>query len=96
MTDLIVTADVIERMRADLSRLLNEFENANANSDSVADSVGHPHLADKVRNFAHNWDQRRKDLVDQIKTIEKNMAEIQKQFDIIDKQFADGLGGDKH
>ena len=60
-----VTADVIERMRADLSRLLNEFENANANSDSVADSVGHTHLADKVRNwgFPLDWPLRPGDTV---------------------------------
>jgi len=93
MSDLIIEADVIERMRVDLGRLLKEFEDANANSDSVAESVGHPHLADKVRNFAHNWEHRRKDLIEQIRTIEKNLAEIQKQFDTVDKKFATGLGG---
>lgn len=93
MSDLIVQGDVIERMRADLNRLLSEFENANANSDSVAESVGHPHLADKVRSFASNWEHRRQDLVDQIKTIEKNMAKIQKEFDELDQDFATGLTG---
>ena len=93
MSDLVIKIDVIERMRVDLGRLQTEFENANANSDSVAESVGHPYLGDKVRNFAHNWDQRRKDLVDQIKTIQDNMAEIQKQFDIVDEDFANSLEG---
>ena len=93
MSDLILDGDVIERMRSDLGRLRREFDDANENSDAVAVAVGHSHLADKVRNFAHNWDQRRKDLVEQITTIEDNMAEISMQFATLDGDLATDLNG---
>jgi ribosomal protein L11 methylase PrmA len=83
MSDLIVEVDVIQRMRVDLGYMLTEFEDASANSDSVAESAGHPDLADKVLNIAHNWEQCRNDRIEQMRTTERNLAEIHKQFDTI-------------
>lgn len=91
MSDLVITVDVIERMRGDLARIRREFENANRNSDSAADAVGHRGLADRVRNFAHNWDNRRRDLVEQIETIEEQLDNLQEQFDVTDRELAAGL-----
>ena len=91
MSDLTIEIDVIERMRGDLARVRREFENANRNSDSTADAVGHPGLADRVRGFAHNWDNRRRDLVEQIETIEGQLGNLQDQFDVTDRELASGL-----
>jgi hypothetical protein len=93
MSDLVVEVDVIERMRGDLGRIRREFENANQNSESTAEAVGHPGLAEHVRNFAHNWDNRRRDLVEQIETIEGQLDNLQEQFDVTDRELASGLGG---
>lgn len=94
MSDLIIKADVMDGMRSDLARLQREFENANENSDAVAEAVGHDWLAERVRNFAHNWDNRRKDLVEQLQTVQDNMKEIQDAFEEIDVEFANGLNGE--
>jgi len=93
MTDLVIEVDVIERMRGDLARVRREFEHANQNSDDTADAVGHDHLADRVRNFAHNWDNRRRDLLEQIETIEGQLDNLQEQFDVTDRELASGLEG---
>ena len=93
MSNLVVEIDVVQRMKTDLGRVRREFENANERSDEVADAVGHPTLADRVRGFAHNWDNRRKDLVEQITTIEGHLDNIQEQFDIIDVELASGFAG---
>ena len=93
MNDLIVEVDVIERMRSGLGQVRREFENANENSDEAADAVGHRALAERVRAFAHNWDNRRSDLVAQIVHIEEHLDNIQEQFDMIDIELKDGLSG---
>mgnify|MGYP003399505284 FL=1 len=93
MNDLLVDVDVIERMRTGLSRVKREFENANENSNDAADAVGHHGLAERVRGFAHNWDNRRGELVAQITHIEDHLDNIQEQFDIIDTELKDGLSG---
>jgi len=93
MSDLIVEIDVVQRMKIDLGRVRREFENANERSDEVAEAVGHRALGERVRGFAHNWDNRRKDLVEQITQIEGHLDNIQEQFDIIDIELASGLTG---
>ena len=94
MGDLVIEIDVIERMRTDLGRVRREFENANENAEDVAEAVGHPYLAERVRSFATNWDGRRRDLVEQMTTIEDQLDNIQEQFDVIDTEFASSLDGE--
>ncbi|TPW71640.1 hypothetical protein [Schumannella sp. 10F1B-5-1] len=91
MADLIVDYELLRSMSAQLATVRAEFENANAHSDAVAVAVGHGKLGDKVENFAHNWDQRRKDLVEQIEQVEKDLQKIEEKFSDADTEFATAL-----
>lgn len=93
MSDLIIDADVVARMRTDLARVRREFELADDNSDEVAAAVGHRRLADKVRNFSHNWTNRRGDLVEQLTTLEEHLHNLNVQFDGTDAGLADSVAG---
>ncbi|HWH98096.1 MAG TPA: hypothetical protein VNS80_06990 [Pseudolysinimonas sp.] len=93
MGDVMIVSDVIARMRTDLGRVRREFENANANSERVAEDVGHPRLGEKVTNFAHNWDQRRKELVEQIETVEGQLSTIESAFGEVDIELSGTLDG---
>lgn len=94
MSDLVIEVDVIERMRTNLGRVRREFENANDNATDAAEAVGHRYLAERVSNFAQNWDNRRRDLVEQIQTIEEQIDNIQEQFDVVDTELGSSLDGD--
>ena len=74
-----------------LKVIKTEFEDANDNSDTLADAVGHSHLAGKIRDFAHNWDMKRKGFVDDIGELEKNLTEGADAIDKTDQQLAAGL-----
>lgn len=93
MGDVLIGFDVLSRMRTELSIVRREFENATANSENVAEDVGHPRLGEKVVNFAQNWDHRRKELVEQIETVEKNIDTIQQAFADVDIELAGYLDG---
>lgn len=94
MGDVMIVSDVIARMRTDLGRVRGAFEDANADSQRVAEDVGHSRLGDKVWNFAHNWDQRRKELVEQIVTVEGQLEQIEVAFGEVDIELSGTLDGD--
>ena len=71
-----------------------EFQDANENSDTLAEAVGEDELAGRIRDFAKNWDVRRKDFVDKISKLQKNVEHGADSFEKTDKQLANGLTGD--
>lgn len=95
----------MDRLRVDTTMLrvagqqlrvvATEFQQANANSDDAADAIGHGGLADAVRSFAHNWDDRRAKMVEKIGTLAKSAVTVGEAFEELDKQFAAALRGDK-
>ena len=93
MPDIMIVADVVERMRTDLSKVRAEFESANSYSESAAEATGHIRLGTKVYDFSHNWDQRRKELVAQIQNIEANLDMIDTQFGELDVTLSQSLDG---
>lgn len=72
-----------------------EFHHANANSDDAADAIGHRGLADAVRSFAHNWDDRRAKMVEKIDTLAKSATGVGDAFEQVDTEFAAALRGEK-
>ena len=71
-----------------------EFHHANANSDDAAEAIGHRGLADAVRSFAHNWDDRRAKMIEKIDTLATSAAGVGEAFEQVDKEFAAALRGD--
>jgi hypothetical protein len=91
MDKLKVDTQSLRDTAAALKLIKTEFDDANANSDTLADAVGEPGLASRVRDFAQNWDMRRKDMVDKIATLEKNISDGADALDKTDKQLGDSL-----
>lgn len=67
--DLVLDTDQLRQLGADLRLVAEEFTHANNRSDDVADDVGHDDLADAIREFAHNWDDKREKMVADIGTL---------------------------
>jgi len=71
-----------------------EFDDADAHSDAAAESVGHHELASAVRDFAHGWDDRRAELVQEVAALAQSCEGIGDGFEDLDRQFAAALRGD--
>jgi hypothetical protein len=84
-TALLRTAGTQLRVVAD------EFQQANANSDDAAEVVGHRDLAEAVRSFAHNWDDRRAKMVEKIGALAESATTVGDAFEELDKEFAAAL-----
>jgi uncharacterized protein YukE len=74
-----------------LKLISSEFTDANDNSDALANAVGHAELADHVRNFAHNWDERRKEMLEVIEDLRKTMTDGAETVEEADAGLATSL-----
>ncbi|MFT4108298.1 hypothetical protein [Propionicimonas sp.] len=90
---LIVEVDAIRTMGNDLKSVAAEFDGANANSDVIADAVGHPGLAEEVRDFAHGWDDTRAKMVEAMKALGDAAITVADNWVDLDRQGADALTG---
>ncbi|MGH3831273.1 MAG: hypothetical protein ACRDRS_12645 [Pseudonocardiaceae bacterium] len=95
MGTLRVDTALLRVAGSQLRVVATEFQQANANSDDAADAIGHRGLADAVRSFAHNWDNRRAKMVEKIGTLAKSATGVGEAFDELDQQFAAALRGQK-
>ena len=71
-----------------------EFQRANANSDDVAEVVGHRGLAEAVRSFAHNWGDHRAKMVEKIGALAESASAVGEAFEELDTEFAATLRGE--
>lgn len=95
MNPLRVDTSLLRTAGEQLRVVATEFHHANANSDDAADAIGHRGLADAVRSFAHNWDDRRAKMVEKIDTLAKSATGVGDAFEQVDTEFAAALRGEK-
>lgn len=91
MGDLRIDTHSLRDLGGELGQIGSEFEHANTRSDVIAGAVGHDGLADAITDFAHGWDDRRKDMVDSIQFMAKAATGIADAFEDADAQLADAL-----
>lgn len=94
MDTLRVDTALLRTAGTQLRTVADEFQQANANSDDAAEVVGHRGLAEAVRSFAHNWDDRRAKMVEKIGTLAKSATMVGEAFEELDKEFAAALRAD--
>jgi uncharacterized protein YukE len=91
MDKLKIDTEVLRESVRALDLVDSEFTDANNNSDALADAVGHNELADRVRNFAHNWDHRRKEMIEAIESLRKILTEGADTIEQTDQKLASNL-----
>ena len=88
---LIVDVLLLEAVAIDVGRIHSEFTNATERSERLGDAVGHAALAERVEAFAANWDQRRKELSEQLDTVHKHLDTVVEGFRTTDEELAKAL-----
>ncbi|MCA5894542.1 hypothetical protein LEP48_14480 [Isoptericola sp. NEAU-Y5] len=94
MADLRVDLDAVTELGSSLTRVANEFENANTKSDRIAEAVGHEGLAGAVRDFAHSWDDTRGKMTENLRLLADASTQVAQAFTDIDSDLADGISGE--
>lgn len=87
MGDLEIDTDVLVEAGRSLRVVATEFEHANANSDRAAEAVGDDRLADRVRDFAHNWDDKRGKILKNIGTLAEAATGVGEAFEQLETDF---------
>lgn len=93
MTDLEIDTVILTDAGHALRIVATEFENANNNSDDAADAVGEHDLADKVRDFAHIWDDKRRKMLGDIAKLAEASSGTGEAFEQLERDFVDVLTG---
>lgn len=88
-----VEVEAIAKLGEDLVAVATEFEGANANSDSIANAVGHEELAQTVKDFAHGWDDKREKIAKATRALGEAAGQVAATWKDFDKQGADTLNG---
>jgi ABC-type transporter Mla subunit MlaD len=91
MVDLIIDLGLLSTLHQDLDAIGAEFKNADDFSDSVAAATGHDDLAGHVRDFAHKWNDKRKDMTEKVENLTKSVGAITDGFTKVDDGLAKAL-----
>ncbi|CAN5488664.1 hypothetical protein BH10ACT4_BH10ACT4_04860 [soil metagenome] len=91
MAELRLNPADVRDLGTHLSSIGQEFRDANTRSDRIAAAVGHPGLEDAVKDFAHEWDDTREAMVDDIDTLSKTSIAIADAFEQTDQQLGKAL-----
>lgn len=94
VADLRMNTDTMRDLGTDMAFTASEFEHANTRSDTIAAAVGHEGLANAITEFAHGWDDRRKEMIDSISFVADAARGIADGFDDTDIQLAQALTDD--
>ncbi|WP_336923463.1 hypothetical protein [Aquipuribacter sp. SD81] len=94
MADLEIDTVVLRETGAALRLVATEFEHANARTDALADALGHRGLAERVREFARSWDDRRAEMVEGIAALADTATGVGETYETIDSELAAALRGE--
>jgi len=82
----------LEPLQTELKNIIEEFEHAGSRSNDLESAVGSPYgeraLRDAASDFEGRWDDRRKQLMDDCKTVEEYVAAVIKGFQDFDRDAA--------
>ena len=88
---LVIAGASLSAAHAQLVRLRGEFESATARADDASESVGHPGLAQELRNVASGWNLHRKKLLDTLQALEGHLKGTIDTFEKVDTDIANNL-----
>jgi hypothetical protein len=95
MGDLELDTTVLEECGRSLRLVQQELQHADSIADNYAETVGHPKLADRLHDFAGNWDDTRKEMLGSIEGLGDAAKAIGDAFVDIEEHLVAALEGKK-
>ncbi|WP_223776109.1 hypothetical protein [Streptomyces sp. 135] len=89
MTDLGVDYDYLYTIKKDLSTVRKEFKGCTGHQEDLKDAYGSPYVSGAMEDFTTNWDDHRKELLDNIEKVGKLVEQSIENFEKLDKELAE-------
>lgn len=93
MGDLELDTTALDECGRSLRLVQQELEHAQSIADNYAATVGHGGLADRLHDFAGNWDDTRDEMLGSIKGLGDAARGIGKSFEEIETHLVAALEG---
>lgn len=91
MADLKVDYQLLDSIERNLSNLVSQFENIEAQTGSYDSAFGSSDISGAMGNFAGNWDSHRKQIVSSMKSLGQMVSATKKHFQDADDKLAASL-----
>ena len=96
MTDLIVTAAVLEESSAKLAAIKQEFDTAGDRVKEDAEVWGQENVRSAMADFVHNWGMHRTKISTAVGDLQKKVDDMTETWGQTEQTLADGLTTDVH
>lgn len=83
--------DEVAMVSTNLQSIVQRLESAASDSSALAGAIPVEALASASTDFANKWDDRRKELIEQVSSLQKEAAAFVQAFTDVDSQLADAL-----
>lgn len=91
MADLVIQMQLLDQLAEDLGAIAAEYEHADDFSSDTADAVGSDELGDRVREFSEKWNDRRKNMTEQVEALHEQVKAVRDEFTGLDAELAKAL-----
>lgn len=89
--DLDFNLTQLNELFHDLVAVRDNFEQAEKFSDAVSQAVGHEVLAERVQDFADQWNDKRDGMVEKLADMAKVVDTIHDSFITVDMELTDSV-----
>jgi len=91
MADLVVDYNLLDKAQTALTGLAREFSNIKSQERAYDGDWGSPRIQSAMADFAGNWDDHRKNLLQKINTLGQHTQESKKGFQGTDTKLKSQL-----
>ncbi|MCR2785095.1 MULTISPECIES: hypothetical protein [unclassified Microbacterium] len=88
---LQIDVDEVGRVSTNLATIVRRLESAQADSESLAAAIPVRELADATDDFAGKWDDRRRELIEEVTALKDQARAVADAFTEIDSQLVAAL-----
>lgn len=88
---LTVDTTAVRGLADNLATVRQSLQDAQATTASLATMVGHAHLGSVVDDFSGKWDDRRRELSEQLDSLRSMSTAVADGFDSLDSELATAL-----
>ena len=93
MADLKVSYDWLDQTTSNLTAIRNELEHTGDHQKDIKGSLGSGDIAQAMDDFANNWDNHRRKILDKVQALGDMSEKTMQAFTDLENKLAKGLTG---
>jgi uncharacterized protein YukE len=93
MADLKVSYDWLSQTTSNLKAIQNELQNTGDHQRDVKGALGSGDIAHAMDDFANNWDNHRRKILDKVQSLGEMSEKTMEAFTDVDNKLKNGVEG---